>query len=166
MIYLSGAINLRTVEEMQREADIYQQNGWTLRDPTTHRVTVSIDEKDIEAFCDYLRNKPRDERLKTWTDRNGQQRQSRTISFYLNGTEMTGNWVRLRSRLDSTVQSNQNSRPAPAPAAAPNQPGRASAAAPQRQPAPAPTRAPASSPAAVWTAPPPSPLHDDHDIPF
>ena len=163
MIYLSGAINLRTVEEMQREADIYQQNGWTLRDPTTHRVTVSIDEKDIEAFCAYLRNKPRDERMKTWTDRNGQQQQARTVSFYLNGTEMTGNWVRLRSRLDPVAQNSRPAAPGAAPMPAqPRQPQHA----PQRQPAPMPTRAPASSPAAVWSSSPQQPQHDDHDIPF
>lgn len=113
-IYLSGAINLVSQEEIQREADLYAQNGWEYRDPTTHKVSVQIAQRDIEAFCDYLRNKPLDRRPRVWRDRDGHEHQEPTVTFYLNGIEMTGTWIRLRSKLNTTPQ----------PAAAPATPAR------------------------------------------
>lgn len=173
-IFLTGSINLLAQEEIQREAERYAQNGWEYRDPTTHRVSVQIAQEDIDAFCDYLRNKIPDRKPKVWRDRDGNEHQTQTVTFFLNGSEMTGNWIRLRSALHTTPQAS-------------HQPGAASAQTPvRRTPAPAPVRrstaamgpAPAAQPPVaapqspatpdrppVWTSAPLDP-EDDDEIPF
>lgn len=99
MIFLSGAIRTTSQQELLREGEVYAERGWELKDPTTHSVAITIDEGDIDALAAYLHQRPRDKRLKTWTDRSGQQHQTRTVTLYLKGTEMAGNWVRLRAAL-------------------------------------------------------------------
>lgn len=167
-IYLSGAINLVSQEELKREAEVYAQNGWEYRDPTTHKVSVQIAQRDIEAFCDYLRNRPVDRKPKVWRDRDGNEHQEPTVTFYLNGSEMTGTWIRLRSSLRTTPQ---------AVAQQPSAAGHAPAPV-RRAPAPVRRAVPASAPAAVaqerpatpdrppvWNSAPLDP-EDDDDIPF
>lgn len=160
IINLSGAVNACTVEDMQQEADRYATNGWTLRDPTTHKVSVSIAVKDVEAFCEWLRSQPADRIPKAWSkDSDGRIIKEPSISFYLDGSEVTGSWTRLRSRI------NTDQRPAPA----------GSAPAPRRNPAPVrrdphPAAAAAHVPPATpaWNANtgiPSNPFNDD-DIPF
>jgi len=122
MIYLSGSINLCSQADLEREAEFFATNHWELKDPTTHRVAVTVDESDIDALAQFLRNKPRDRKPKVWTDRNGEQHQAQTVTFFLNGTEMTGNWTRLRARLDPDGQSNL-----PQTGSAPTRQGRAAA---------------------------------------
>jgi hypothetical protein len=169
MIYLSGSINLCNQAELQREAELYARNGWELKDPTTHRVSVTIDEADIDAFCQYLRSRPRDRKPKIWTDRDGQQHQVQTVTFFLNGTEMTGNWTRLRARIDPTA------RPAAAQAPATGQRQARTAPPVRRSPTPqaqangfpqpqAQPQAPVAPAAPVWNSQPLEP--DDDDIPF
>lgn len=173
-IFLTGSIKLLGAEEIQREAERYAANGWEYRDPTTHRVSVQIAREDIDAFCDYLRNRPLDRQPKVWRDRDGNEHQTPTVTFFLNGSEMTGNWTRLRSALNSTPQAS------PQPGAAPGQ------ASPRRTPAPAPIRRSPAASAPTAAAPPPvavpqppatpdrppvwssAPLEpeDDDDIPF
>ena len=172
-IFLTGSIKLLAQEEIQREAERYAQNGWEYRDPTTHRVSVQIAQDDIEAFCNYLRNRPLDRQPKRWSDRDGNEHQTSTVTFFLNGSEMTGNWIRLRSALNTTPQA------APQAAAAPVSQARRTPAPPpvRRSPAAAPPPAPAQAPVPVpqapatpdrppvWTSAPLAP-EDDDDIPF
>lgn len=174
MIYLSGSINLVPQTELQREAELFARNGWELKDPTTHKVSITIAERDIEAFCQYLRNRSRDRKPKIWTDRHGQEHQEQTVTFYLNGSEMTGSWTRLRARLDPQSK--------PAASADGAGPGRQRQAPPVRRvsaptqaqdlaptAATAPPAPPAvASPAAQWNAQPilNSADEDDDDIPF
>lgn len=130
MIYLSGSINLRSQQELQREAELFSRNGWELRDPTTHTVSVTIAQEDIDAFCDYLRSRPVDRKPKVWRDRDGNEHQAPTVTFFLNGSEMTGTWTRLRARLDPSAAPRQST---------PSTTARPAAHAPVRR-APAPTR--------------------------
>lgn len=173
-IFLTGSIKLLGQEEIQREAERYAQNGWEYRDPTTHRVSVTIAQADIEAFCDYLRNRPVDRQPKVWRDRDGIEHQAPAVTFFLNGSEMTGNWIRLRSALHSTPQDS----PQAGAATTPQPVRRAPAPAPvRRSPAPAAPAAAAPPPAAVagasaapaqppvWNSAPLDP-EDDDDIPF
>lgn len=172
-IYLSGAINLVSQDELQREAGIYAQNGWEYKDPTTHKVSVQIAQRDIEAFCDYLRNKPVDRRPRVWRDRDGNEHQEPTVTFFLNGSEMTGTWIRLRSSLKTTPQGLGEAAAASTPTPAPV---RRTPAPVRRAPATASTPAPAAVPAPqhppatpdrppVWTSAPLDP-EDDDEIPF
>jgi hypothetical protein len=168
-IFLSGAINLVSQEELQREADLYAANGWEYRDPTTHKVSVQIAQQDIEAFCDYLRSRPVDRRPKVWRDRDGNEHQEPTVTFDLNGSEMTGTWIRLRSKLNTTQQA---SPPAAAATSAPAAPVRRAAAPVRRAPvaAAAPALVVQERPATpdrppVWNSGPLEP-EDDDDIPF
>jgi hypothetical protein len=165
MIYLSGSINLMSQQELQREAELFSRNGWELRDPTTHRVSVTIAQEDIDAFCDYLRNRPADRKPKVWRDRNGEEHQASTVTFFLNGSEMTGSWTRLRARLDPSAQPRQSdtttttaARPAPHPPVrrAPD---------PSRNNSHVPAAPPSAQPAqpAAWQA---EAFDDDDDIPF
>lgn len=177
MIYLSGAINLVPQAELQREAELFARNGWELKDPTTHKVSITIAEQDIDAFCQYLRNRPRDRKPKVWTDRQGQEHQAQTVTFYLNGTEMTGSWTRLRGRFDPQAKppavgggsavGATRSRPAPPVrrVSTPQPPADGFVPAPAVAAAAA---VPAASPAAQWTAQPSwnSAGDDDEDIPF
>lgn len=162
-IYLHGSINLASQEDLQREAERFAANGWELRDPTTHKVSISIAQRDIDAFCDYLRSRPLDQKSKVWRrDSDGNEHQDPSITFYLNGSEITGTWIRLRSRLRTDA--------APAPASAPagaSQPARAA-----RPATPAPVRraaSPAAQPArpesqTTWQSP--AGEGDEDDIPF
>lgn len=170
MIYLSGAINLSSQADLQREAELFARNGWELKDPTTHRVSITIDEGDIDAFCQFLRSRPRDRKPKIWTDRNGQQHQAQTVTFFLNGTEMTGNWTRLRGRLDP------NARPGTSQGTAAPQPQARTASPVRRPPSPqaqangypqpqAQPQAPAAFAAPLWNSQP-SVNEEDDDIPF
>jgi hypothetical protein len=177
MIFLTGSINTASQSDMEREASVYQQNGWEFRDPTTHKVAVTIAEDDIEEFCEHLRSLPRDKRLKEWTDRSGVTHKTQTISFYLKGTEMSATWVRLRGRLDnrsqrqptqqdqasnSTTQPSRRqsappiNRPLPPRLDPPQRPLQQSTAQPQ---APGPSQAPRPT----WN--PPQSVNDD-DVPF
>jgi len=165
MIYLSGSINLMGPQELQREAELFSRNGWELRDPTTHKVSVTIAQEDIEAFCDYLRSRPADRKPKVWRDRNGVEHQAPTVTFFLNGSEMTGTWTRLRARLDPAAQPRQSAPASAAPS---------TTAPPVRRP-PAPIRnhshaapGPATAPA-QWSQPPARQDESgdvDDDIPF
>ncbi len=162
MIFLSGSINLSTQQELQREAEFFSRNGWELKDPTTHRVSVTIAQEDIEAFCDYLRSKAPDRKPKVWRDRNGVEHQAPTVTFFLNGTEVTGTWTRLRARLDPQAQQRQAQAPAPT---------RTSAAPPvRRSPSPIPQPSHAEPPQRLAT--PDSPpvwqadAFDDEEVPF
>lgn len=131
MIFLSGSINLSTQQELQREAEFFSRNGWELKDPTTHRVSVTIAREDIDSFCEYLRSKAPDRKPKVWRDRNGVEHQAPTVTFYLNGTEVTGTWTRLRARIDPQAQPAKASASAPARSAAPAPVRRAPAPLPQ-----------------------------------
>lgn len=173
-IYLSGAINIVSQEELQREAEVYATNGWEYRDPTTHKVAVQLAHRDIEAFCEYLRSRPLDRRPKVWRDRDGNEHREETVSFYLNGSEMTGTWIRLRAKLNTQAQGQgQAQSPATGSAAAPSTSVRRAAAPLRRPPAAA-----AAAPSAVaqqrpatperqpaWNTAPLEPEEDD-DIPF
>jgi hypothetical protein len=168
MIYLSGSIKLLSQAERQRQADVYARNGWELKEPSTHRVSITLDETDIDAFCQYLRGRPRDHKM--WTDRNGQQHQSQTVTFFLNGCEMTGNWTRLRAGLDpntrdtpskAQVSSSRKERtPAPVIRSSKQQ-GQANDL-PQH---PATSASPAANAAPVWNGQS-SWDQDDEEIPF
>lgn len=171
-IYLSGAINLVSQEELQREAEVYATNGWEYRDPTTHKVAVQLAHRDIEAFCEYLRSRPLDRRPKVWRDRDGNEHREETVSFYLNGSEMTGTWIRLRAKLNTQAQGQAQS-PATGSAAAPSTSVRRAAAPLRRPPAAA-----AAAPSAVAQQRPATPERqpawntaslepeEDDDIPF
>lgn len=176
MIFLSGAIRIATPQELQREGEVYAQRGWELKDPTTHNVSITIDEQDIEALAEYLRQRPRDKRSRAWTDRRGIQHEARTVTLYLKGTEMAGNWVRLRATLDPEAMDPQPSsspavgraRPAP-PVRRPAAPRSTTtpvtpAAAPQ-QAAPQPSMGWAAAPARP-DAPPSFPSDADEELPF
>jgi len=116
IINLSGSINACSVEDMQREADRFADNGWTLRDPTTHTVSVSIAVKDLEAFCDYLRSRPQDRNPKAWSKApDGTIIKEPSVSFYLDGSEMTGTWIRLRSRIKTDGATAPSSASTPTP---------------------------------------------------
>lgn len=171
MIHLSGAIRIATQQELEREGQIYAERGWELKDPTTHNVSITINEDDIEALATFLRERPRDKRARVWTDRRGIQHEARTVTLYLKGTEMAGNWVRLRAALNPQLDHQ------PTAAAA----GRPKAAPPVRRtpPAPGPTAparplTPAVPPPSMgWAAPqtrpetPPSFTDDsDDELPF
>lgn len=110
-IFLTGAVRLVPQEEILREGQVYANNGWTLKDPTTHKVAITIKEQDIEALAQFLRNKKRDDKPSRWTDRNGNQREDQTVTLYLKGTEMAGNWVRLRAALNDGQQAAAGSAP-------------------------------------------------------
>jgi|GEM_PF-6111092 hypothetical protein len=174
-IYLTGSINLLSQEQIQREAERYAANGWEYRDPTTHRVSVQVAQEDIEAFCDYLRNRPLDRQPKVWRDRDGNQHQTPTVTFFLNGSEMTGNWIRLRSALNSTPQASpqvgaattsQPVRRTPAPAPVRRAAGASApaAAAPPTVAVPQPRATPEQPP--VWNSDPLDPEDDDDFPPF
>lgn len=166
-IYLSGAINLVRPEEIQREADLYSQNGWEYKDPTTHKVSVQIAQRDIDAFCDWLRSRPADRRPKVWRDRDGNEHQEPTVTFYLNGSEMTGSWIRLRSRLNTNAPEPAQMQSTAGPvrrAAAPVRRSAPQAAAAPPLDAAAQPQAPTSRPPA-WNTAPLEP-EDDDDIPF
>lgn len=160
MIYLSGAIRIATEQELMREAEVYAQRGWTLKDPTTHNVSITLDEDDLDAFASYLQQRPRDKRLRIWTDRHGVQHEARTVTFYLKGTEMAGNWVRLRASVGSQPTQLPD-QPAPAP-------DRPRAAPPIRRTPAAATPAPSMAWATTPNQPPSSSAESDDydDIPF
>lgn len=162
MIFLSGSINLCTQQELQREAEFFSRNGWELKDPTTHRVSVTIAQEDIEAFCDYLRSKAPDRKPKVWRDRNGVEHQAPTVTFFLNGTEVTGTWTRLKARLDPQAQQRQAQPPLPARQSTPA-PVRRSATPPQP-----PTYAQPAQPPATPDRPPvwQSEAFEDEEVPF
>ena len=178
MIYLSGAINLSSQADLEREAELFARNGWELKDPTTHRVSVTIDEADIDAFCQFLRSRPRDRRPKVWTDRNGQQHQAQTVTFFLNGTEMTGNWTRLRARLDPDAQiaaaqgataGVRQARTAPPVRRSPTPPPQAQANGFPQSSAPhaaAATATPVAEATPTWNSQPSWDQDDDDDVPF
>lgn len=164
MIFLTGAINTVSLENQNREVEVYQKNGWALKDPTTHDVRIVIEEKDIEEFIKFLRSLPSDPKPKVWKDRNGKEHVNETVSFRMKGTEMSETWVKLRAAIktdqDLSSPSHQHSGG-------------------YRQTAPAARQAPAahiadqpiSSPAAQWKpAPTPTPAAEasifDEDIPF
>lgn len=172
MIHLSGAIRIATQQELQREGDIYAQQGWELKDPTTHNVSITVNEGDIEALARFLRQRPRDKRSRVWTDRRGIQHEDRTVTLYLKGTEMAGNWVRLRAALDPDAHAPQASqppagaeRPRPAPPVRRSSTGAAVAPAAPAAPTPEPSMAWAAPPARPET--PPSFSSDaDDELPF
>lgn len=99
MIYVSGFLNVLSQEEQQREADKYAENGWELKDPSSHNVRIIIDDKDLDRFCDHLKSLPFDKKPRTWTDRNGETHTYQTVSFYMKGSAIAGNHIKLRAAI-------------------------------------------------------------------
>lgn len=155
MIFLNGSINIATAEELQREADYYAQQGWELRDPTTHQVRLQIAREDIDALCAYLKALPADRKPKVWTDRKGERHEAEAVSIRLKGTEMAGNWTKLRACLDERK----------IPAAEPSPYARQAAPRPAQQPVSSPQADFHSSPASAGSQAS-STTDDDFDIPF
>lgn len=175
MIHLSGAIRIATEQELMREGEVYAQRGWTLKDPTTHNVSITVNEDDIEDLAAYLRQRPRDKRSRAWTDRRGIQHEARTVTLYLKGTEMAGNWIRLRAAIDPQAPQPVSQASATGERQRPAPPVRR-AATPQAAPAPAQSPAAALEPvdpSLAWACTPDRPPvytadgdDDDDELPF
>ena len=163
MIFLSGSINELSQSDQQQEADFYQQKGWALKDPTTHDVRIMIEDKDLDGFIEYLRALPLDKKPRVWKDRNGTEHVSETVSFRLKGTQMAGNWVKLRAAIKTQqdLSSPAHQQPRQTPQVRPQAAAAAATAPIPSQPVP--NAAPAqwdTAPVAAQTA------AFDEDIPF
>lgn len=144
MIFLSGFINFLTQAQQQEEEARYIEKGWDLKEPSTHSVRIMIEASDLDAFCEHLKSLPLDKQTREWTDRNGQVHKSETVSIYLKGSQLSGNYVKLKAAI-KTQDAGQN-RPGPRPSAPP----------PQQRQQPAPQRPPLQqsvSPRQVYRAP-------------
>lgn len=129
MIYVSGFFNETTPADRQREAELYDRNGWELKEQASHSARIIIDRQDIDAFCEYLHSLQPDKKLRSWTDRDGNQHDVETISLYFKGFE-SDRYVRLRGAFR-----NQEG-PARFPAKPAPQPRRQAEPQQQRPPAP------------------------------
>ena len=95
-IYLSGAVNARTLDEQNEQVELYAKEGWELKGgPNTHRVKVSIPADRLDDFCAWLQSQPQDQKVERFTTRAGEEVENRYVSFYLDGKEMTGTWTKL-----------------------------------------------------------------------
>lgn len=165
MIFLSGFIDFLSQEDQNREAELYASNGWDLKDPSSHKVRIIIEDKDIDAFCEYIKSLPYDKKPRQWTDRNGETHISQTVSFSMKGSQLAGNYVKLRATLKSQQERNGGLfRGTQAPA----QPARP----PLQQQMPAPAANRGASPRQAYKAPQENtwnsaPLDNiDDEIPF
>ena len=95
-IYLSGAVNTRSLEEQNKQVQLFADKGWELKGgPATHSVKVSIPADRVSAFCAWLQSQPEDQKVERFTTRDGNEVERRYVSFYLDGKEMTGSWTKL-----------------------------------------------------------------------
>lgn len=163
IVFLQGSVNVCTAEQMQREAERAAAYGRELRDPTTHTVAITIAQQDVEAFCEYVRNLPADRVGRGYCEGpDGRTYKAPSVTFYLDGTEVTGTWTRLRKRIDTAAGGGPG---AAASGAAPQRFGRGRPAPPiKRGPQPD-AAAPPAAPTQGWSAPPDGP-DDDDEIPF
>jgi len=100
-IYLGGAINTRSLDEQNKQAQLYAEKQWELKGgPATHRVKVSIPADRVDAFCDWLRDQPVDEKVERFTSAAGKEIERRNVSFFLDGREMSETWVKLSKALN------------------------------------------------------------------
>ena len=95
-IYLSGAVNTRSLEEQNKQAQLFADKGWELKGgPSTHSVKVSVPADRVADFCAWLQSQPADQKVERFTTRTGEEVERRYVSFYLDGKEMTGSWTKL-----------------------------------------------------------------------
>jgi len=95
-IYLSGAINTRSLDEQNKQAQLFADKGWELKGgPSTHSVKISIPADRVTDFCAWLQAQPEDQKVERFTTRAGEEVERRYVSFYLDGKEMTGSWTKL-----------------------------------------------------------------------
>ena len=95
-IYLSGAVNTRSLDEQNKQSQLFAEKGWELKGgPSTHSVKVSIPADRVDDFCAWLKVQPEDQKVERFTTRTGEEVERRYVSFYLDGKEMTGSWTKL-----------------------------------------------------------------------
>jgi hypothetical protein len=95
-IYLSGAINTRSLDEQNKQVALYKENDWELKGgPSTHKIKVSIPADRVRDFCDWLQTQPQDQKVERFTTRTGEEVERRYVSFYMDGKEMSDTWVKL-----------------------------------------------------------------------
>jgi len=95
-IYLAGAINTRSLDEQNKQAQLFADKGWELKGgPNTHSVKVSIPADRVADFCTWLQSQPEDQKVERFTTRAGEEVERRYVSFYLDGKEVTGSWTKL-----------------------------------------------------------------------
>lgn len=163
MTRLSGSVNRLTPDELQAERARYDENGWRFPDGMTHKVRVQIPLDEIDEFCAALKMLRQDRNgIYTRGPEGSAPTMTPAVSFYLSGSEMTGNWIKLWGRV-APQQGGYNSSTSPVQPAAPQQ--RTAVSRPTAQPQPAAQPTQPSQP--VWSqSAPAANSFDQEDIPF
>ena len=154
MTKLGGSVNRLTPDELAAERARYEENGWRFPEGLTHKVRIQIPVDELEDFCAAAKQLRQDR--KGMYDRGAEGREAGTrpsVSLYLSGSEMAGNWISLWGRVGQQQQTYR---------AAVNQAQPAS-----QQQRTAVTRATAQPAQPVWDQPNPATDNfDQEDIPF
>jgi hypothetical protein len=100
MTKLSGSVNALTPEELQKERQRYEEMGWSFPDGLTHRVRIQVPISQIDEFCAALKALQQDRKgIFQQNRQTGERSEIPSVSFYMNGSEMTGTWIKLWGRV-------------------------------------------------------------------
>jgi hypothetical protein len=129
-IKIQGSVNRLSADDLQRERDRYQEMGWEyFPEGLSHKVRVQVPLDQIDEFCEALKALRPDKKGIIQINRSTNEKiEIPSVSIYLSGSEMAGNWIKLWGRAGGAGagradhQQPIQGRPAPArrsPAAAP-----------------------------------------------
>jgi hypothetical protein len=100
MTKLSGSVNALTPDELQKERQRYEEMGWSFPDGLTHRVRIQVPISQIDEFCAALKALQQDRKgIYQQNRQTGERSEIPSVSFYMNGSEMTGTWIKLWGRV-------------------------------------------------------------------
>jgi hypothetical protein len=111
MTKLSGSVNMLSLDELQKERQRYEEMGWRFPEGLTHRVRVQVPISQIDEFCAALKALQQDRKGISQQDRQtGERSEIPSVSFYMNGSEMTGTWIKLWGRVGGTRSATSSSQ--------------------------------------------------------